>query len=59
MARPESGWAPGTVVTKADGMPHRLLRTEFVRGLQDEDRRARLAWTVGRTPEFKRMSGMT
>jgi len=50
----------GTVVTtKADGMPHRLLCTDFVEGLANEGRIARLLRTTARTLEFKRMSGMT
>ena len=50
----------GTVVTtKADGMPHRLLRTEFVRGLETEGPVRRLARTVRRTVQFKQLSGMS
>ena len=50
----------GTVVTaKADGMPHRLLRTDFVQALEQESAIRRLAPTVRRTLDFKRMSGMT
>lgn len=50
----------GTVVTtKADGMPHRLLRTEFVRGLENEGPARRLARTVHRTVQFKQFSGMS
>jgi NAD(P)H-dependent flavin oxidoreductase YrpB (nitropropane dioxygenase family) len=50
----------GTVVTtRADGMPHRLLRTGFVRDLDQEGRLARLARTVRRTVQYKRMSGLS
>ncbi|WP_033289228.1 NAD(P)H-dependent flavin oxidoreductase [Amycolatopsis jejuensis] len=48
----------GTVVTtKADGMPHRLLRTPFVEGLTTESRLARLTRTLRRTRDFHRHSG--
>jgi NAD(P)H-dependent flavin oxidoreductase YrpB (nitropropane dioxygenase family) len=50
----------GTVVTtKVDGMPHRMLRTDLVRGLEDGGTLRRLGPTVRRTLDFKRMSGMT
>lgn len=48
----------GTVVTKrADGMPHRLLRTGFVDGLEHEGPIKRLFRTAERTAQFKRLSG--
>ncbi|GAA3384125.1 NAD(P)H-dependent flavin oxidoreductase [Cryptosporangium minutisporangium] len=48
----------GTVVTtKADGMPHRLLRTPFVESLESGNRLRRATSTVGRTLAYKRMSG--
>jgi NAD(P)H-dependent flavin oxidoreductase YrpB (nitropropane dioxygenase family) len=48
----------GTVVTtKADGMPHRLLRTAYVEGLEEENPLRRLVPTARRTLEFKRLSG--
>lgn len=50
----------GTVVTtKADGMPHRLLRTEFVEGLEAKSGLARLAPTIRRSFEFKKISGLS
>ena len=50
----------GTVVTtKADGMPHRLLRTEFVEGLEGGNGLTRLGPTLRRSLEFKRMSGLS
>ena len=50
----------GTVVTtRADGMPHRLLRTEFVESLEGEARVRSLLPTVRRTREFKKLSGMS
>ena len=50
----------GTVVTtRADGMPHRLLRTEFVEGLQSEGRLRGLAPAARRAIEFKKLSGAT
>jgi NAD(P)H-dependent flavin oxidoreductase YrpB (nitropropane dioxygenase family) len=47
------------VTTKADGMPHRLLRTDFVEGLEASGPAARFSGTVRRTLAFKRMSGMS
>ncbi|NYI80060.1 NAD(P)H-dependent flavin oxidoreductase [Nocardioides panzhihuensis] len=48
----------GTVVTtKADGMPHRLLRTEFIDTLEKEGATAKLLRTLKRTLQFKEMSG--
>lgn len=50
----------GTVVTtKADGMPHRLLRTEFIDTLEKEGATAKLLRTLKRTLQFKEMSGST
>lgn len=50
----------GTVVTtKVDGMPHRMLRTELVRSLEQKSALKRLGPTMRRTKEFKRMSGLT
>lgn len=50
----------GTVVTdKADGMPHRMLRTPYVESLLETSVVRRVAPTVRRTLEFKRSSGMS
>ncbi|WP_409179532.1 NAD(P)H-dependent flavin oxidoreductase [Amycolatopsis sp. VS8301801F10] len=50
----------GTVVTtQADGMPHRLLRTPFIEGLTKEGSVRRLARTLRRTKDFKRLSGQS
>jgi NAD(P)H-dependent flavin oxidoreductase YrpB (nitropropane dioxygenase family) len=50
----------GTVVTaKADGMPHRLLRTGFVQSLEGRSFGRQLDGTARRTLAFKQMSGMT
>ncbi|MBO0843280.1 MAG: nitronate monooxygenase, partial [Nocardioides sp.] len=49
----------GTVVTtKADGMPHRLLRTEFIDALEKEGPTTKLLRTLKRTRQFKQMSGL-
>lgn len=45
------------VTTKADGMPHRLLRTEFVEGLEATGPLTRLTGTVRRTIAYQRLSG--
>jgi len=50
----------GTVVTtRADGMPHRLLRTTFVDGLEDEAVVTRLGRTLRRTVQYKQLSGLS
>lgn len=50
----------GTVVTtKADGMPHRLLRTEFVEALDTKNPLSRLLPTLQRSLEFKKLSGLS
>ena len=50
----------GTVVTtKADGMPHRMLRTPFVEELEESGVVRRVAPTLRRTLAFKRESGMS
>jgi NAD(P)H-dependent flavin oxidoreductase YrpB (nitropropane dioxygenase family) len=50
----------GTVVTtKADGMPHRLLRTEFVEGLEGGNGLTRLGPTLRRSLQFKKISGLS
>src|SRR5699024_11049095 len=50
----------GTIVTtKADGMPHRLLRTEFINELEKENAVKRLGPTLKRAREFKRMNNLT
>ncbi|MCR2813335.1 nitronate monooxygenase [Microbacterium sp. zg.Y1090] len=50
----------GTVVTtKADGMPHRLLRTEYIEQLESRGAVGRLLPTLKRSLAFKRMSGLT
>ncbi|MFT4082567.1 MAG: nitronate monooxygenase [Nocardioides sp.] len=50
----------GTVVTtRADGMPHRLLRTEFIDTLEKEGLTTRLLHTLRRTAQFKQLSGLS
>jgi NAD(P)H-dependent flavin oxidoreductase YrpB (nitropropane dioxygenase family) len=50
----------GTVVsTKADGVPHRLLRTEYVEELESSNRLRTFVPTMRRSLEFRRMSGMS
>lgn len=50
----------GTVVTtKADGMPHRLLRTEFVEDLERTRGISHLLPTLRRSLEFKKMAGLS
>jgi len=50
----------GTVVTtKADGMPHRLLRTEFVNGLEAGGVVRQLPATLRRSLAFKKMSALS
>lgn len=48
----------GTVVTtKADGMPHRLLRTDFINDLEESNAAKRAVPTARRMLEFKKLSG--
>lgn len=47
------------VTTRADGMPHRMLRTEFVDELEETGALRRLGPTARRTLAFKRDSGMS
>lgn len=50
----------GTVVTtKADGMPHRLLRTEYINDIVATSAGRRWKNTATRTLEFKKSSGMS
>lgn len=50
----------GTVVTaKVDGMPHRMLRTQLVKEIEETSALKRLGPTMRRTLEFKRDSGMS
>jgi NAD(P)H-dependent flavin oxidoreductase YrpB (nitropropane dioxygenase family) len=50
----------GTVVTtKADGMPHRLLRTPFIQALERNASAKNLLPTLRRTLAFKRDNGLT
>jgi NAD(P)H-dependent flavin oxidoreductase YrpB (nitropropane dioxygenase family) len=50
----------GTVVTtKADGMPHRLLRTDFVNELEAGSGIRQVIPDLRRSIEFKKMSGMS
>lgn len=55
----ERGLTDTVVTAKADGMPHRMLRTEFVEQLEESSAVRRLRPTVRRTMEFKRDSGMS
>lgn len=50
----------GTVVTtRADGMPHRLLRTEYVEELERTGRVRTLIPNLRRALEFRKMSGLS
>lgn len=50
----------GTVVTtKADGVPHRLLRTDFVDALEDTSSAKRLFGSLQRGIEYRKLSGMS
>lgn len=50
----------GTVVTaKADGMSHRLLRTEFIDGLESGSPVSRMLGTLRRSMQFKELSGLS
>lgn len=50
----------GTVVTKkADGVPHRLLRTEFIERLEREGGVRRFFDSAARALEFRKLSGLS
>ncbi|MFC7339805.1 NAD(P)H-dependent flavin oxidoreductase [Saccharopolyspora griseoalba] len=50
----------GTVVTtRADGVPHRLLRTDFVAQLEEDNAAKRLLAAARRAAAFKRTSGVS
>ena len=55
----ERGLTDTVVTAKVDGMPHRMLRTDFVDELEDSSALRRLRPTLRRTREFKRTSGMS
>jgi len=48
-----------TVTTAVDGLPHRMLRTEFVDALERAGRTRALAQAVRRAAGFKRLSGLS
>jgi NAD(P)H-dependent flavin oxidoreductase YrpB (nitropropane dioxygenase family) len=50
----------GTVVTtKADGVPHRLLRTDFTEQLDESGSVGRAIGSIRRALEFRKLSGMS
>ncbi|MBM7520265.1 NAD(P)H-dependent flavin oxidoreductase [Nocardioides nitrophenolicus] len=53
------GLSDTVVTTKVDGMPHRILRTDFVESLEETSAVRRLGPTARRTLEFKKASGMS
>ncbi|MCT9088210.1 nitronate monooxygenase [Streptomyces sp. ASQP_92] len=48
-----------TVTTAVDGLPHRMLRTEFVASLERAGRTRALAHAVRRASGFRKISGLT
>ncbi|WP_051901093.1 NAD(P)H-dependent flavin oxidoreductase [Streptomyces aureus] len=48
-----------TVTTAVDGLPHRMLRTEFVEGLERAGRTGALVRAVRRAAGFRRISGLS
>ncbi|MFG2560619.1 NAD(P)H-dependent flavin oxidoreductase [Streptomyces sp. NPDC048496] len=48
-----------TVTTAVDGLPHRMLRTEMVAGLENAGRTRALAQAVRRAAGFRRISGLS
>ncbi|MGW0820483.1 NAD(P)H-dependent flavin oxidoreductase [Streptomyces sp. NPDC002845] len=48
-----------TVTTAVDGLPHRMLRTEFVRSLETASRTRALLRAVRRAAAFRRTSGLS
>ncbi|MCX5556905.1 nitronate monooxygenase family protein [Streptomyces sp. NBC_00038] len=48
-----------TVTTAVDGLPHRMLRTDFVDSLEKSGRTRALAQAVRRAAGFRKMSGLS
>ncbi|WP_328428421.1 NAD(P)H-dependent flavin oxidoreductase [Streptomyces sp. NBC_00443] len=48
-----------TVTTAVDGLPHRMLRTELVAGLENAGRTRALVHALRRAAGFRRLSGLT
>ncbi|MEU5576389.1 nitronate monooxygenase [Streptomyces huasconensis] len=48
-----------TVTTRVDGLPHRMLRTELVAGLEKSGRLASLARAVRHAAAFRELSGLS
>lgn len=48
-----------TVTTRVDGLPHRMLRTELVAGLEKSGRVASLTRAVRHAAAFRKLSGMS
>jgi NAD(P)H-dependent flavin oxidoreductase YrpB (nitropropane dioxygenase family) len=48
-----------TVTTAVDGLPHRMLRTDFVDSLEKSGRTRALARAVRRAAGFRRISGLS
>lgn len=48
-----------TVTSKVDGLPHRMLRTPFVTGLEGAGRAASLVRAVRHAAAFRKVSGMS
>ncbi|MEV0122564.1 nitronate monooxygenase [Streptomyces sp. NPDC050703] len=48
-----------TVTTRVDGLPHRMLRTEFVAALEKSGRAASLVRAVRHAAAFREVSGMS
>ncbi|CAM5298005.1 Nitronate monooxygenase OS=Streptomyces alboniger OX=132473 GN=CP975_30870 PE=4 SV=1 [Streptomyces alboniger] len=48
-----------TVTTRVDGLPHRMLRTDLVAGLEKSGRAASLARAVRHAAAFRKVSGMS
>lgn len=55
----ERGLTDTVVTAKVDGMPHRMLRTDLVAGLEETSAVRRLGPTAKRTLAFKRESGLS
>lgn len=55
----ERGLTDTVVTAKVDGMPHRMLRTDLVSGLEETSAVRRLGPTAKRTLAFKRESGLS
>lgn len=53
----DAGLADTIVTSRVDGLPHRMLRTPFVEGVERRGLPAQLLWAARNATDFRRLSG--